>query len=214
MISLFLIDDHEVVITGVKAVLSKHKEFSIVGTSNDGQTAFDQVLVLNPDIIMDVMLPDISGIELTQKMIQSKPDLKIILHTSYIDEENIINGFNSGAMGYVPKNFSTSELVDAIKTVAAGEKYLTGIVSQIVVNTIIKANKEGEVKKNKEELTEREREVIKHIASGFLNKEIADKLNVSLRTVEAHKSNILKKLNLTSKADLIIYAIKNKIIKI
>lgn len=215
MISLFVIDDHEVVITGIKAVLSKYKEFSIVGTSNDGKGAFDQVLELNPDIIiMDVMLPDISGIELTQKIIHSKPDSKIILHTSYIDEENIVNGFNSGAMGYVPKNFSTSELVDAIKIVAAGEKYLTGIVSQIVVNTIIKSNQEGEVKKNKEGLSEREREVIKYIASGLLNKEIADKLNVSLRTVEAHKSNILKKLNLTTKADLIIYAIKNKIIKI
>jgi DNA-binding NarL/FixJ family response regulator len=214
-ITLFIVDDHEVVITGVKAVLSKYEEFSVIGSANGGNEGLEKISALKPDIvIMDLMLPDISGIELTQILKRTVPEVKVIFHTSYIDEDNIINGFESGAMGYVPKNFSVSELVEAINTVYEGKKYLKGIVSQIVIDTFIKAKSPEEKKREGNELTEREKEVIKYIALGLLNKEIADKLSVSQRTVEAHRSNILKKLNLSTKADLIIYAIKNRIIKI
>lgn len=214
-IKLLIVDDHEVVITGVKAVLSKFPEFEIIDTANDGKEAFEKIITQLPDIIiMDVMLPDTTGIELTVKLKQILPDVKVILHTSYIDEENIINGFNSGVLGYVPKNFSVVELIDAIKTVNSGGKYLTGIVSQILVENVVKSNNNPTTKTSEHTISEREKEIIKYIALGHLNKEIADKLAISIRTVEAHKSNILKKLNLNSKADLIIYAIKHKIIKI
>jgi len=215
IIKILIVDDHEVVITGVKAVLSKFKEFDIIDTANDGKDAFEKIITQTPDIvIMDVMLPDTTGIELTIKLKQIVPEIKVILHTSYIDEENILNGFNAGVMGYVPKNFSVDDLIEAIKTVNSGQKYLTGIVSQILVDNVIKSNKTTQLNSSDKTISEREKEIIKYIALGDLNKEIADKLSISIRTVEAHKSNILKKLNLSSKSDLIIYAIKNKIIKI
>lgn len=214
-INLFIIDDHEVVITGVEAVLSVYEEFSVIGSANTGIEGLEKINSLNPDIvIMDVKLPDISGIELTRILFESKPSVKVILHTSYIDEENIISGFEAGAMGYVPKTFKVHDLVEAIKTVYSGEKYLKGIVSQVVVDNLLKIKSPFEVKKEDNTISEREKEIIKYIALGLLNKQIADKLDISQRTVEVHKSNIMKKLKLSSKADIIIYAIKKSIISI
>jgi len=214
-IKLFVVDDHEVVITGVEAVLSKYPDIEVIGTANEAQEAIDMLKKLEPDIvIMDVQLPDISGIELTRKLLKNKPEMKIIFHTSYIDEENIINGFEAGALGYVPKTFKSDDLVDAIRTVHDGNKYLKGIVSQIVVDRYMKGFTTQSQDAERKSITEREKEVLRCIAMGMVNKQVADKLNISQRTVEAHKSNIMKKLNLETKSDLIIYAIKKGIISI
>ena len=212
-IKVFLVDDHEVVITGVEAILSFHNNISIVGTANKGKEALEKILQLIPDVvIMDINLPEISGIEITKIISEKLPYTKVILHTSYIDEKTVIQGFEAGAMGYVPKSFKSNDLIDAIETVYENNKYLKGIISDIVIGNRIKDKTKAEILLD--DLSEREIEVIKHIAFGFVNKQIADKLDISLRTVEGHKSNIFKKLKINSTAELVIYAIKNAIIEI
>jgi DNA-binding NarL/FixJ family response regulator len=214
-VNLFIVDDHDVVITGVEAVLSVYEEFTVIGSANMGYEALEKLSSLDPDIvIMDVKLPDVSGIELTRILSVKYPKIKVILHTSFIDEENIINGFQAGAMGYVPKTFKVSDLVEAIRTVFLGQKYLKGIVSQVVIDSLLKTKYPENFQVNNNALSEREKEIIKYISLGMLNKQIAGKLSISQRTVDAHKSNIMKKLKISSKAELIVYAIKNDIIKI
>jgi len=212
-INIFIVDDHEVVITGVEAILSFHNNISIVGTANKGKEALEKILHLIPDIvIMDINLPEISGIEITKIINEKLPYTKVVFHTSYIDEKTVIQGFEAGAMGYVPKSFKSNDLIDAIETIYKGNKYLKGIISDIIIGNRIKNKISNE--KLLENLSEREIEVIKQIAFGFVNKQIANKLDISLRTVEGHKSNIFKKLKINSTAELVIYAIKNAIIEI
>jgi DNA-binding NarL/FixJ family response regulator len=213
-IRTFLVEDHEVVAIGVKAKLSHYKDISVVGSANNGVDAIEQILEVEPDvIIMDITLPGMSGLEAAEKILTQNPDLRLLFFTSHIDEDSIIKGFEIGACGYVPKSYKSEELVDAIRTVANGKRYLKGIVSEIFVSSYFKTKQEKEIQESIP-LSKRELEVLQVVTTGLSNKQIADKLNISLRTVEVHKGNIMRKLNLFSTAELVIYAIKNRIIEI
>lgn len=212
-IRIFIVDDHEVVIAGLEAILTLHKNFELIGTAHDGKDAYEKIKRLKPEIIiLDINIPEISGLELCAMITKELPETKIIFHTCAIDEETIIKGFEAGAFGYIPKEFKSSDLVEAVEAAVHGRKYLKGIISEIVVNKFLKVNTTKNA--NEPELSERELEVVKCISQGYLNKQIADILGISQRTVEGHKSNILKKLKLTSTTELIIYSIKKGIIKI
>ncbi|RLD82352.1 MAG: DNA-binding response regulator [Bacteroidetes bacterium] len=213
-IRILIVEDHEVVIKGIKTLLEPYDELEIVGYALDSEEAMRKVEEFRPDIvIMDINLPEVSGIEVTEKITSQYPLCRVIYYTSHVDETLITQGFEAGAYGYVPKNFKPQELIEAIHMVNDGQKFMKGIVSEKFISSYLKSEKD---KKMKQEvpLSEREMEVLKHMSQGLSNKQIADKLFISIRTVETHKHNLMKKLNIYSTAELVIYAIQNNIIKI
>ena len=213
-IRILIVEDHEVVIKGVKTLLEPYDELEIVGYALDSKEAMLKVEELRPDIvIMDINLPEVSGIEVTEMITSQYPLCRVIYYTSHVDEELITEGFEAGAYGYVPKNFKPQELIEAIHLVNDGQKFMKGIVSEKFISSYLKSEKEKKMKQDIP-LSERELEVLKHMSQGLSNKQIADKLFISIRTVETHKHNLMKKLNIYSTAELVIYAIQNNIIKI
>ncbi|MFC2107344.1 response regulator [Bacteroidota bacterium] len=213
-IKILIVEDHEVVIKGIKALLVPYEELEIVGFALEAKDAQIKVEDLQPDvIIMDINLPEVSGIELTKIITEKYPDVKVVYYTSHVDEELITQGFEAGAYGYVPKNFSTEELIEAIHMVHSGQKFMKGIVSEKFLSSYLKSEKEKKLQQDIP-LSDRELEVLKFISEGYSNKIIADRLFISIRTVETHKHNLMKKLKIYSTAELVIYAIHNGIIKI
>ncbi|HQH18875.1 MAG TPA: response regulator transcription factor [Bacteroidales bacterium] len=215
-IKVLLVDDHDIVILGLKALLSRNRDIDIVAVTNDGEETLKKVEELEPDVVvLDIDLPKISGIEVTEKITQLYPNTKVLLHTSFADEEHIVAGFEAGASGYIPKSFKKEQLLEAIRTVHKGEKYIKGNVSELFINNYFKAKKTEEITENSQEtLTKREIEILRCITDGHSNQVTAEKLNISVRTVEAHKHNIMNKLKIFNTADLVKYALKNKIISI
>ena len=213
-IKVFIVDDHEVVVLGIKSNLVRHKDIQVAGWAFDGLEAIKKIKDSDVDIVlMDVKLPDITGIEAAKKIKEFKPDIKILFHSSVIDEKTIIDAFELGASGYVPKSYKVDEIAEAVRIANTGKKYLKGIVSEIFLENYLKT-KEDKEKLEKIPLTNREIEVLQQVAHGLSNKQVAAELNISLRTVEVHKSNIMKKLELYSTAELVIYAIKKDLITI
>lgn len=209
-----IVDDHELVAIGIKSKLSHYKDIVVVATASNGEEAIEVVREYNPDVVvMDIALPGMSGIDATKVITDNFPESKVLFLTSHIDEDSIIEGFEVGACGYLPKSYKSEELVEAIRTVYEGKNYLKGIVSEIFLSSYFKSKHEQEIKESIP-LSKRELEVLKIVTTGLSNKQIADKMNISLRTVEVHKGNIMKKLDLFSTAELVIYAIKNKIVDI
>lgn len=213
-IRILIVEDHEVVIKGIKTLLEPYEDLEIVGYALDSDEAMRKVEELRPDIIiMDINLPEVSGIQITEMVSEQFPLSKVIYYTSHVDEELITQGFEAGAFGYVPKNFKPQELIEAIHMVYEGQKFMKGIVSEKFIASYLKSEKDKKLKQDIP-LSERELEVLKHMSLGLSNKQIADKLFISIRTVETHKHNLMKKLNIFSTAELVIYAIQNNIIKI
>jgi NarL family two-component system response regulator LiaR len=213
-IRILIVEDHEVVIKGIKTLLEPYDELEIVGYALDSEEAMQKVEEHRPDIIiMDINLPEVSGIEITEKISSEYPLSKVIYYTSHVDEQLITQGFEAGAFGYVPKNFKPQELIEAIHMVQDGQKFMKGIVSEKFISSYLKSEKEKKMKQDVP-LSEREMEVLKHMSQGLSNKQIADELFISIRTVETHKHNLMKKLDIYSTAELVIYAIQNNIIKI
>lgn len=214
-IRVYIVDDHDLIVLGVNKILSAEENIEVVGTSNNGEEALAEIRKLKPDlVILDIDIPKISGIQITEAITNEfGEEIKIILHSSFVDEENIVKGFELGALGYVPKKFEVNELLEAIKTVNSGKRYIKGEVSEIFMDSFYKERSQKEkINEVKESLTKREIEVLKLITHGMTNQQMADELYISVRTIEVHKANIMRKLNIDSTAELVKYAIKNKII--
>lgn len=215
-IRVLIVDDHDIVIIGLKALLSRNHDIEVVAVTVDGFETLEKVHELKPDVVvLDIDIPKISGIEVTEHITKNYPEVKVLLHTSFSDEKHIVKGFEAGASGFVPKTFKAEQLLDAIRTVARGERYIKGSVSETFIASYFKSKKADDIaKKTRLILTSRELEILKLITDGLANQEIGDKLHISVRTVEAHKHNIMKKLNIFNTADLVKYALKNKIISL
>jgi len=215
-ITVLFVDDHDIVILGVKALLASTPDIKLVATAMDGEEALNKIKEFSPDIaIVDIDLPSSSGIDIAQTISENYSDTKVIIHSTYIDETHIVNGFECGAVGYVPKNFKPDQLIEAIRTVSKGEHYIKGFVSEILLGSMNKERKEPKAQQIQLiSLSTREKEVLELITQGYTNQEVADKLFISVRTVEAHKANIMKKLKIDNIAELVIYAIRNNIIRV
>lgn len=214
---IILVEDHQIVRDGIKALLSDAPGIVIAGEAASGKELMDLLAHQETDlIIMDISLPDSSGIELTKSLGESHPGIKVLILSMHTGEDFIFNAIKSGAKGYLPKNTTRKELLDAITAVANKEEYFSESISNIILKNYIQKAKNGgkEPQANEEKLTQREIEILKLFASGLSNQEIADKLFISIRTVESHKNHIMQKLELNSTVDLIKFAIKNKIIEI
>lgn len=212
-IKVLVVDDHDLIVLAARQIFSKVPDIKLIGVANSGEEAYKKIKDLRPDVvILDVILPEMDGLELTKKITSEFPETKVVLHSSSVSEEMIVTGFEAGAMAYVPKNFKPGQLIEAIHTVVKGEHYSKGFVSEILIENFLKTKNKKEGQNGK--LTDREVEILQAITKGMTNQQMADNLHISVRTVEAHKSNIMKKLKINSTAELVVYAIKHKIVKI
>jgi DNA-binding NarL/FixJ family response regulator len=216
-IKVMLVDDHRIVRDGIKSILNASDNIEVIAEAGDYETA--KLLLQNsiPDIIvLDVSMPGVSGIEAAKDLRENRPDLKVIILSMYDDEDYIYNALKAGAKSYLPKNVGKRELLEAVETVYSGGEYFNEHIRNVILRSYIRKAKGGSDDRHIKEkaLTKRENEVLTLFADGLSNSEIAEKLFISVRTVEAHKNNIMQKFSLKSVVDLVKFAIKQGIIKI
>jgi DNA-binding NarL/FixJ family response regulator len=216
-IKVMLVDDHQIVRDGIKSLLTGGSNIEITGEASDSDELFSRLKVLKPDIlVLDISLPKLSGIEITKIIVRDYPKIKVLILSMYTNEDFIFNAIKAGAKGYLPKNTTRKELLEAIHEIYAGNEFFSEAVSNIILKSYIKKAKDDDEHSQKKEktLTNREIEILKMVAEGWGNQEIADKLFISIRTVESHKNHIMQKLELKTTADLVKFAIKNKFIEL
>jgi len=214
MTRLLLVDDHAVVRSGLRMLLSGHSAMEIVGEAGTAEEALQKAGEFKPDVIlMDIGLPDKTGIEATREIKAAYPNIKIVALTIHEDEEYFFQMLNAGASGYVPKRAAPEELITAITAAAAGEVYIYPTMTKLLVQDYLSAERPAEEKIKMDGLTDREHEVLTYLAEGADNVEIASTLVISPKTVGRHRENIMRKLNLHSRSELVRYAIRKGIIK-
>ena len=207
---LVIADDHTIVREGIRSLLEAREDFVVLGEASTGREAISKVEELRPDIvIMDVSMPDLNGLEATRQIKKRFPECKILVLTMYEDKESIRRMLQCGASGYVVKKSAVSQLFDAIEAVVKGDAFFSPSISKIVLEDYIK-----ELDSSDRILSSREIEVLQLIAEGRTNREIADLLHLSVKTVEGHKDNIKKKLDVRDTAGIVKYAIKEGIIRL
>ncbi len=193
---------------GFKLIVNSQEDMEVVGEAGDGRVAVELARQLQPDIVlMDISMPELNGLKATAKLKRVAPDIKIIALTRHTDEAYLKELLQAGVSGYVLKQSAITELIRAIHAVAAGGNYLDPAIAGKVFSGYVgeQTKIRGETRSGR--LTARESEVLRHIALGYSNKEIADKMDISVKTAEAHKANCLKKLNMKSRKEIISYAI-------
>jgi len=214
-IKVLIVDDHTLVRDGIRALLALVADVNVVGEAANGREALEKVKKLAPDVVlMDLAMPIMSGLESTRRIRKRFPGTKVLALTQYEDREYIVPTIEAGARGFVSKTAAFSELASAIQAVYQGGSFLSPMAAAAVVEECQqKVSAEGETD-SYHNLTDREREILKLVAEGYTAREIADMLVISLRTVETHKTNLMKKLNIRNKADLIRFAIRKGIITV
>jgi DNA-binding NarL/FixJ family response regulator len=214
-IKIILTDDHRIFRDGIKSLLSENEEIQIIGEASDGFELMEMLKMSTPDlVIMDITMPKLSGIEVTKQISSLYPEMGILILSMHTNEEFVINSIKAGAQGYLPKDTSKEELLKAIHAIYNGGEYYSKNVSDSFLKNFARRFKVEQTLKENDELTKREIEILQLAAGGSSNKEIADQLYISIKTVDAHKNHIMQKLKLKNTAELVIYAIKNKIIEL
>lgn len=210
---LLLVDDHAVVRSGLRMLLENERDVEIVGEAGTAAEALEAAVRLKPNVVlMDIGLPDISGIDATREIKRRCPDVSIVALTIHEDEEYFFKMLEAGASGYVPKRAAPEELLTAIRAAATGQVYLYPSLAKLLVRDFLSGGRPSS-DQTTSELTDREQEVLTYLAEGANNEEIAMALVISRKTVARHRENIMRKLNLHSRAELVRYAIRKGIIK-
>jgi DNA-binding NarL/FixJ family response regulator len=219
LIRVLLIDDHELVRSGIKALLEKSEDIRVVGEAGEGHEALACIKETNPDVVLlDISLPGLNGLEVAAKARKDSPRLRIVFLSMHSNEEYVLQALKIGASGYVLKQSSTRELELAVRSAKKGETFLSPAISNTVVSDYMARLKGGNVKKPGanpyEVLTSRQREILQLIAEGFSSKEIAQKLGLSINTIEVHRAYLMDRLNIHDIAGLVRYAIQTGIIEV
>jgi two-component system, NarL family, response regulator NreC len=213
-IRLLLVDDHAVVRSGLRMLLMSEEDMEIVGEAGNAAEALEAARLLKPDVVlMDIGLPDMSGIEATREIRKQHPDMAVVALTIHEDEEYFFKMLDAGARGYVPKRAAPEELITAIRAAAVDEVYIYPSLAKLLVRDYLSQDHSVEQSTALDNLTDREREVLTFLAEGKSNDEIAEALVISPKTVARHRENIMHKLNLHSRAELVRYAIRKGIIE-
>lgn len=214
-IRVLIADDHTIVRTGLRLLLSHQQDIEVVGEAGNGRECVDMSSQLQPDVVlMDISMPVMNGLEATKVIKERQSDVQVLGLTMHDDDVYFFQMLNAGASGYVLKGASPDELLTAIRTVAQGQAYIYPTLVKKLLDDYVQRVASGEEQESYGGLTKREREVLKLIAEGHTSRQIADILYLSANTVERHRSNIMDKLNLHNKADLIKYAIRKGLVKL
>jgi DNA-binding NarL/FixJ family response regulator len=207
-ITAFLVDDHSVVRDGLKLLLETQPDIKVVGDAANGRDAIHKIAKLNPHVvIMDIFMPELNGIEATRKVLEVCPSTKIVILSMYSTPEHIFQGLHAGASGYILKESAGSEVVDAIRSVYKGKRYLSEKISGIVIDEYVKNRQSDESKSPLARLSQREREILQLLAEGKTNGEIAGILFVSPKTIETYRSRLMHKLSINDLPSLVKFAI-------
>lgn len=207
---ILIADDHTILRAGIRSLLEMEPDFQVVGEVDNGQDALYEAGQLKPDLILsDLSMPKTNGTEAIQRIKSRYPDIKILVLTVHKTEEHVHAALKAGADGYVLKDDTSNELIVAINNILAGKTYLSPSICNEVVTGYLAGPNKGNITSSIDQLTTREREVMKLIAEGYKNKDVANYLSISLKTVEKHRSNLMKKLDLHSASSITSFAIKN-----
>ena len=212
-ISVLVVDDHALVREGIASILQTTDDIRVVGEASDGIEAIDKTKKLNPEVvIMDIAMPKLGGLEATLEIRKIAPGVRVIVLTQYDDKEYVSRFLKAGASGFVLKRALGRELLDAVRSVAHGEVYLYPSIAKEVVEELLDEKKR--VDSPYDLLTDREKEVLKLLAEGHTHKEVSKLLGISIKTVITHQTHLQEKLGLSSRTDIVRFAIQHKIIRI
>ncbi|GAB4503896.1 MAG: response regulator transcription factor [Anaerolineales bacterium] len=208
---IVLVDDHEVVRLGLKALLERHPHFEVVGEAGSAREAMEQVVALEPDVVvMDIRLPGVSGIEACEEIVERYPDTKVIMLTSYAEDEMLFSAIRAGASGYILKQIGSDDLIKALEAVGRGEALLDPAVTQRVFQEVRRAVKEEEASAFAH-LSQQEKHVLLLVSEGKTNREIAKSLFLGEGTVRNYVSSILSKLGVNNRAEAAAYAVEHNL---
>jgi two-component system, NarL family, response regulator NreC len=209
LIRIVIVDDHAVVRSGLKLLLDGQEDLEVVGEAGDARTAVFEVRAQKPDVIlMDVVMPTGSGIEATPDVLKEAPDAKVLILSMQDDPAYVREAFAAGASGYVLKEAADAELVEAVREVAAGQRY----VHPALGARLVAAEADERARAEEDPLSEREHEILRLLALGHTNQEIASQLYLSVRTVETHRAHIMQKLRISTRAELVRYALERGVL--
>ncbi len=213
-IRILLADDHTILREGIRSLIEDEPDMEVVGEAEDGLSVVKLADTLRPDLIlMDLAMPLLNGLEATRQIRKNNPHAKILILTMHENEEYIRQVLAAGAMGYILKDAAARELLGAIRSIHKGEVVLSPAITRLIVTDYLRWG-DLATQDSSDGLTDRERQILQMIAEGYTNKQIADILSISVKTVQAHRLNLMKKLELHDRGELIKYAIQKKIIDI
>lgn len=211
--TVYLVDDHKILRESLIFLLQQEASLEVVGEASDGHDAYREMLRIKPDIaILDISIPQLNGLDLAVKLKQNLPGIRIIMLTMHKSEEFVARAYSIGVNGYLLKDNALEELLKCIRCVVDGRTYLSEDLFHTVIDGFVNHHNKGGTGLP-EGITSREREIVQLLAESFNNREIADKLNLSVKTVETHRANIMKKMGFRSIADLVLYAVRNHLIE-
>jgi RNA polymerase sigma factor (sigma-70 family) len=214
-IRVLVTDDHAIVRDGICALLALTGDIEAIGVATNGREALEMVTKLSPDIVlMDIVMPNMDGLEATRRIRKQSPETKVIVLTQYEDREYVLPVIEAGASGFISKVAASSELASAIRSVYRGDSFLSPSIARLLVDDYRKLAREGRNKDTLEELTAREREILKLLVEGRSTPEIARMLVISPKTVERHKTNLMAKLDIHNRLDLFKYALRKGIVTV
>ena len=213
-IRILLADDHTVMRAGLKLLLERQPDMEVVGEAEDGRQAVELADAHEPEVVvMDIAMPQLNGIEATRQIVGKHPRTAVVILSMHSDESYILRALKSGARAYLLKDSAEADLIRAVRSVSEGKSFFSPAVSKTLLEDYVRQLRERGQEDSYELLTTREREILQLLAEGKSNKDVANLLNLSLYTVETHRSNILQKLGLHTIPDLILYAVRKGIIK-
>ena len=212
MIHLMLVDDHQIIRDGIKQLLTNEEDIKVVAEASNIKEALRHMVILKPNIVMtDLSMPNGSGFDLIKSVNSDFTDIKVVVLSMHVEEAYIRKAIELGVSGYMPKDISKYELVEAIHTVAKGEMYFSNSVSKIMMNNMVKkVRKSEQAAQATAKLTQREKEIVKLLLDGLSSPEIAEKLFISHRTVENHRANIMSKLKVRNTIELVKKVLENE----
>jgi len=212
-IRIILADDHTVIRSGLKLLLERQPDLQVVGEAANGRQAVDSAAALEPQVaVLDIAMPQMNGIEATRQIVARNPAVSVVILSMHSDEGYVMRALQAGAKAYLLKDSAEADLIRAVRAVSEGKSFFSPAVSRMLLEDYMRQMQQKGASDSYELLTSREREVLQLIAEGKSNKEIATLLNLSLHTVETHRTRVLQKLNLHSVPELILYAVRKGII--
>ena len=212
-VRVLLADDHGIVRRGLHYLLERSPGFEVIGEAGDGREAVRLAEELNPDVIvMDIAMPTLNGIDATAQIVRRRPETGVIILSMHSDETYLVRALSAGAKGYLLKDSAEADLIRAVQAVSQGRPFFSPAIAQTLLEDYMRRLQQQNLKDSYDLLTDREKEVLQLLAEGKSNKEVASLLSLSLYTVETHRSNLMQKLNLHSTAEIVLYAVRKKII--